>query len=239
MTPATQIQVPTLDAAEVSAARAAKLFFPHLLALVFPLTALGFVLSGPHPWWQAPLFAMPIVGSVAIDRRSGEHAQQPLAKMPSWPFDAMLLVLVVLQVANVVLLARMMGKQHLLSTDTIFATMVVGSSSGYSGIVVAHELIHRPKQGWRLLGRLLLATVMYEHFYTEHVRGHHIRVGTDEDPATARFGETFNAFYSRTVPAQFRSAWRLETARLGDVDMRWYDPRLLQSRVVHGIVFEC
>jgi alkane 1-monooxygenase len=40
------------------------------------------------------------------------------------------------------------------------------------------------------------------------------------------------------VPAQFRSAWRLETARLGDVDMRWYDPRLLRSRVVHGVVVE-
>jgi alkane 1-monooxygenase len=38
------------------------------------------------------------------------------------------------------------------------------------------------------------------------------------------------------VPAQFRSAWRLETARLGDVDMPWYDPRLLKSRVLHGVI---
>ena len=52
-------------------------------------------------------------------------------------------------------------------------------------------------------------------------------------PSGARFGESFRAFYVRTVPAQFRSAWRIETARLGDVDMRWYDLRLLRSRVVH------
>jgi alkane 1-monooxygenase len=116
--------------------------------------------------------------------------------------------------------------------------VVVGSSSGYSGIVVAHELIHRPRRGWQWLGRLILATVAYEHFFTEHVRGHHVRVGTDDDPATARFGESFNHFYLRTVPAQFRSAWRLETARLGDRNMKWYDPRLLRSRVVHGVVVE-
>jgi len=117
--------------------------------------------------------------------------------------------------------------------------LIVGSSSGYSGIVVAHELIHRPSRGWQTLGRLLLCTVMYEHFYTEHVRGHHVRIGTLEDPATARFGESFKQFYVRTVPAQFRSAWRLETTRLGDPDMKWYDPRILKSRVLHGIVAEC
>src|SRR5262249_30456422 len=104
--------------------------------------------------------------------------------------------------------------------------------------VLAHELIHRPRRVLREFGRLILATVLYEHFYTEHVRGHHVRVGTKDDPATARFGESFNRFYVRTVPAQFRSAWRLEAARLGDADMKWYDPRMLGSRVVHGLLFE-
>ena len=40
------------------------------------------------------------------------------------------------------------------------------------------------------------------------------------------------------MPAQFRSAWRLEAKRLGDADMPWWDPRLVRSRVVHGIVLE-
>ena len=124
----------------------------------------------------------------------------------------------------------------LFSFDTVVAMIVVGSSSAYSGIVVAHELIHRPRKLWQSFGRLLLATVLYEHFFTEHVRGHHVRVGTPEDPATARFGEGFQKFYFRTVPAQFRSAWRLEAARLGDVDMAWYHPRMLRSRVLHGVV---
>jgi alkane 1-monooxygenase len=158
--------------------------------------------------------------------------------MPAWPFDALLVVLVALQVANVVLLAASFQGRTWFSVDAFMAMVVVGSSSGYSGIVVAHELIHRPRKPWQSLGRLLLVSVFYEHFFTEHVRGHHARVGTPDDPATARFRESFNHFYLRTVPAQFKSAWRLETARLGDAQMKWYDPRLLKSRVVHGLIAE-
>jgi alkane 1-monooxygenase len=88
------------------------------------------------------------------------------------------------------------------------------------------------------LGRALLCTVMYEHFYTEHLRGHHVRVGTLDDPATARFGETFNQFYVRTVPAQFRSAWRIEAKRLGDAEMSLLDRRQLRNRVLHGVMAE-
>jgi len=79
---------------------------------------------------------------------------------------------------------------------------------------------------------------VYEHFYTEHLRGHHVRVATPDDPATARFGETFARFYLRTVPAQFRSAWRLECRRLGDAEMSLTDRRQLRNRVLHGLVAE-
>ena len=230
---------PALDDSPLTAAQSARRVLPHLLALAFPLSALAFVLTGPHPWWVALLFIAPIYIAVVLDQRSPEHTRPPATRLPAWPFDLLLVALVVLQVANVVLLARMMSRQSLLSADAFTAFQLVGSSSAYSGIVVAHELIHRPSRAWQALGRLLLCTVFYEHFYTEHVRGHHVRVGTREDPATARFGETFTQFYRRTVPAQFLSAWRLETARLGDANMRWYDPRVLRSRVLHGIVVEC
>ena len=233
-----RLATPVLDDVPVTAWQATTKFARHLLALLFPLYAMTFLLTGPHPWWGAPLFFPPIVLSAFIDHKSGQETRQPSMQMPGWPFDALLVVLVAIQLANVVLLARLMSVQSLWSTDALFAMVVVGSSSAYSAIVTAHELIHRPKKAWQQLGRLLLCTVMYEHFYTEHVRGHHVRVGTEQDPATARFGESFTRFYVRTVPAQFKSAWRLETARLGDVDMKWYDLRLLRSRVVHGLIAE-
>lgn len=91
----------------------------------------------------------------------------------------------------------------------------VGLVTGGQGITVAHELGHRRSRQDRLLARLLLVTVCYGHFYIEHNRGHHARVATPDDPATARFGETLYAFLPRALWGSLRSAWRLEAARLG------------------------
>jgi alkane 1-monooxygenase len=213
-------------------------FAPHLLSLLFPLNALTFVLTGPHPWWASLLFIALIVSAALADATGGTTTRPPVAPDAKWPFDVLLVVLTGLQFTNVFLLARMMRASSVLSFETIAAMIVVGSASAHSGIVIAHELIHRPQKLWQTLGRLILATVLYEHFFTEHIRGHHLRVGTREDPATARFGESFTRFYLRTLPGQFRSAWQLECARLGDPNLRWYDPRMLRNRVVHGIVVE-
>jgi alkane 1-monooxygenase len=55
--------------------------------------------------------------------------------------------------------------------------------------------------------------VFYGHFYIEHNRGHHVRVATPEDPASARVGESFYQFWPRTVLGSLRSAWRIEKRR--------------------------
>jgi alkane 1-monooxygenase len=80
--------------------------------------------------------------------------------------------------------------------------------------------------------------VLYDHFTIEHIRGHHARIGTADDPATAHFDETALAFLARTIPAQCRSAWHLEKKRLGDETMAWSDPRMLRNRMLHGLVVE-
>lgn len=213
-----------------------RLWAAHLLCFVLPLTTLAFLVTGPHAWWVTLAYFGVIVASVIIDNHAGPATHQPASNLPSWPFDGVLYLLTAVQVANVVLWSRFASSVGLLSVDAFFGWLIVGVNSGYSGIVVAHELIHRNGRHFQTLGRFLLATVLYEHFYTEHIRGHHARVGTDEDPATARFGERYNQFFLRTVPAQFRSAWRLECKRLGDVEMSWWDPRQVKNRVVHGLV---
>jgi len=210
----------------------------HCLCFVLPVATLAFLLSGPHPWYLSlPWFAV-IIASVEIDKRSRAEERQPAEKLATWPFDAMLYVLVALQFVILGVMLHHVSTYGFWRADTLIAWLLVGINSGYSAIVVAHELIHRPSRRLQRLGRALLVSVLYEHFYTEHVRGHHARVGTQEDPATARFGETFHHFFARTVPGQLRSAWRLETKRLGDEDMPWWDRRLLHSRVVQGLVCE-
>jgi len=210
----------------------------HLLCFVLPLTTLAFTLSGPHPWWLALLFLLPLIASVVADVWGPVERRQPSADLPAWPFDAVLYVLVGLQLVNIVLTARLISLSGLLSVDALVAILLVGINTGYSAIVVAHELIHRSEPHMQLLGRLMMCTAMYEHFATEHVRGHHKRVGTPADPATARYGETFHEFWKRTVPAQFRSAWRLESKRLGDADMPLLDRRMWRHRVLQGVIVE-
>jgi alkane 1-monooxygenase len=210
----------------------------HLLCLALPLYTLAFVATGPHRWFASLPWLLVIPVMVVLDNKSGPAQHKPVEGMASWPFDAVLVVLTALQIANVALAARMIAASGLFSADAFTAAILVGANSGYSAIVVAHELIHRRSRWMQALGRLLLCTVVYEHFFTEHVRGHHARIGTDDDPATSRFGETYPEFWRRTVPAQFASAWRLEARRLGDEGMRWYDPRMLRSAVVHGVVAE-
>jgi alkane 1-monooxygenase len=91
----------------------------------------------------------------------------------------------------------------------------VGITSGALGINVSHELIHRVNNRLEpFLGRVMLATTCYLHWAIEHVRGHHRTVATPEDPATARRGESFYAFWPRTVINGFRSACQLEQDRL-------------------------
>ncbi|MEB2343793.1 MAG: alkane 1-monooxygenase [Deltaproteobacteria bacterium] len=210
----------------------------HLLCFVVPVATFAYLLTSPHAWWGALPWLAVIAGSVLADLYSPGERRQPARQLARWPFDAVLYVLVALQVTNVALAVWNVGTHGFWRIDTLVTWALVSVSSGYSGIVVGHELIHRRERHMTRLGRVLLGIVLYDHFSVEHVRGHHARVGTPEDSATARFGETYHQFFRRTVPGQLRSAWRLEAHRLGDADMPLLDRRQLHNRVLHGLVVE-
>jgi alkane 1-monooxygenase len=93
---------------------------------------------------------------------------------------------------------------------------------GGIAINTAHELGHKRKNAERWLSKVALAQTGYGHFFIEHNRGHHVRVATPEDPASSRMGETFWAFFPRTVAGSLRSAVELEKVRLGRLDKGWW-----------------
>lgn len=97
--------------------------------------------------------------------------------------------------------------------DLLGLAISVGIVNGIA-INTAHELGHKKDKLDRWLARISLAPTFYGHFYVEHNRGHHKNVATPEDPASSRFGETFWAFWPRTVLGSLRSAWHLEAERL-------------------------
>lgn len=90
----------------------------------------------------------------------------------------------------------------------------LGVVGGILAINVGHELIHRNNRAERFLGGLLLASVCYGVFKVEHVRGHHLRVATHDDPATARMGESVYQFVPRSILGTHLHGWRLESERL-------------------------
>ncbi len=97
--------------------------------------------------------------------------------------------------------------------DRIGIAVSIGCIGGI-GINTAHELGHKKEANERWLSKIALAQSFYGHFYIEHNRGHHVRVATPEDPASARMGENFYQFWPRTVGGSLRSAWNLEKRRI-------------------------
>ncbi len=122
----------------------------------------------------------------------------------------------------------------------------LGIVAGSNGINVAHELGHRQETWERFLGKALLLPSLYMHFYVEHNYGHHIKAATPDDPASARYNENLYAFWLRSVPTQYKSAWKIQH-RLNKVnetkffglknDMLWYTIIQITYLVSIGIVF--
>jgi alkane 1-monooxygenase len=92
-------------------------------------------------------------------------------------------------------------------------TLSVGMLGGV-GINAAHELGHKQDALERWLSKIALAQSCYGHFFVEHNHGHHVRVATPNDPASARMGESLWAFLPRCVLRSLRSSWRLEARRM-------------------------
>lgn len=94
----------------------------------------------------------------------------------------------------------------ILSTGVSFAALATN---------VGHELTHRTSdRAAMVVGRWLLAMTFDAEFAIEHVYGHHRRLATAADPASARRGEHFYAFLVRSTVGQTRSAFALERQRL-------------------------
>ena len=228
---------PTAPAPSIPFRDVAGIWLRHLTSLYIPAVSLLFLWTGPHRWYVALAFMLPMVVAHQLDCSGRDEPRAPSDALPAWPFDALVYALAGLQFWIVWETIQLFTVQGIFSMDMVMVFLLIGGSSGFS-IITAHELIHRKGRFDQTLGRLLLCSVLYEHFYTEHLRGHHVRVGTSDDPATANFGESYERFFRRTVPAQWRSAWRLEKRRLGDPEMGLLDRRMLRNRLLHGLVLE-
>ncbi len=237
-TPNSQLAAPAVPE-RATALETLRIWSLHLLCFVLPISTLAFLLTAPHRWWGALPWLGVIVGSVILDQRSAPEHRQPAARLARWPFDAVLYLLAAMQLACVLLAAYTVSVHGFWRIDTLVMFLLVGVNSGYCGIVVAHELIHRREKHRQWLGRVLMASVLYEHFSTEHVRGHHARVGHargSRDGALRRdLPRLLPPHGAGAVPQRVATrdatAWATPTMPL-------WDRRQLRNRVLQGLVAE-
>jgi len=129
-----------------------------------------------------------------------------------------------IQYAGLVLACWLWSSGKLSTLDDIGLAFTMGMVSGIA-INTAHELGHKRASLERWLSKVALAQSAYGHFFIEHNRGHHVRVATPNDPASSRLGESFYAFWPRTVSGSLRSAWELESVRLDRMGKSHLSPR--------------
>ncbi|MFE0700381.1 alkane 1-monooxygenase [Streptomyces sp. NPDC058872] len=167
-------------------------------------------------WWTGPLVLYAVFP--VVDHLIGKDAANPpdsaIARLEQDRYYRWCTFLYLpLQYAGLVLGCWLITRGDLSAVDRIGLTLTLGGVAGIA-INTAHELGHKTEALERRLSRIALAQTWYGHFYVEHNHGHHVRVATPEDPASARLGEGFWRFLPRTVLGGLTSAWRLEARRL-------------------------
>lgn len=200
----------------------------YFTAYVIPsLVIIGFALGGVfHFLTPAVVFVLVPLLDKMIGVDPSNHDEATYREMRDHAFYRWVTWLFVpLQYGFVFWGAWLVGGQHLTLTETLGFVMSIGIVSGGLGITLAHELGHRSNKLEQNLSKLLLLSVSYMHFFIEHNQGHHARVATKHDPASARLGESFYAFYFRTVFGSWFSAWELERRRLEKRNGSVWSPR--------------
>jgi len=219
----------------------------YLSCFFFPSCVTWFLYTGPHDAITALAWTIPLWSLIFVDWLSPKIKpdQQKNVVSDSY-YDAILYALTFFQLLIISLLliyASQLQWGSASEIGTSFVNLVVmrilvGTTSGSSAIIVAHELIHRPKVHMRLLGRFLLITVCYEHFVIAHIRGHHLSVATPEDIATARMDESFKTYWKRVYVGHFKYAWNSELERLGLTQKQLYSYKILSNSVLQGLIIE-
>ena len=170
----------------------------------------------PFFWWFTPFIIFVVIP--VLDWLNGEDTSNPPEEaVPALTKDPVYRWMVMAAVPTLYLsffwCVRVLAHGGLAWHETLGLVASLGVISGIS-VNTAHELGHKAPKLERLLAKIALAPSMYGNFFVEHVRGHHVRVATPEDPASSRFGEHLWEFIPRSMAGAHVSAWELEKKRL-------------------------
>jgi len=186
--------------------------FKYLSPFLLYYGAIASFLSSGFVVWLPLIYSWLFIPLVELFTKPDESnlsaAEEELVKKNIW-YDVLLYMVVPFQFFALGLFFNEITYSPQAWTDIVGKTMAMGLLCGVMGINVGHELGHRSNKTEQFLGKLLLLSSLYMHFFIEHNKGHHKRVGTPDDPASARYGEMVYAFYFRATIFGYFSAWRI------------------------------
>ncbi|WP_066704663.1 alkane 1-monooxygenase [Celeribacter ethanolicus] len=209
----------------------AQISFRNALPFWLSLTLLPFLWLGAFVGGWAviivPLYAWYMFGFLdGILGLNTENADPNTAESELFWYRAITIIWFPVQFVNIfALIWFVTHTDHLSTLETIVLFFGLGVSSGTTGMVYAHELCHQRNNMERWLGDLLLASVLYSHFRTEHLLVHHKHVGTRRDAVTALYNEGFHRYFLRVLRECPRSAWEAEKALLARKGLSEWNPK--------------
>jgi alkane 1-monooxygenase len=171
-------------------------------------------------WWSIALLDIFVPGA--------QRSPAPLTNVANQAYFRWILrVFVLLQIGLIAL--GVCAAVHSDWPTVLGVAFSVGFVTGSQGITFAHELGHSKLAIDRFCAWVLMTSVCYGHFMVEHYRGHHPRAATQDDPASARYGESLYRFLPRTLWGSLASGWQLEGQRIAQLKSSWLRSPLLWS----------
>lgn len=189
----------------------------YLFAYTVPLSVyISFASSGI--WTYSAIFyvflILPILDILTGETTTNLSPEDVSYKKTKWIFDLMLYLNVPIVFGLLFTILNKIENNSYEAYELIGLVLSAGILLATNGINVAHELGHRKPYFERFLSQLLYIPCLYMHFYIEHNFGHHLKVATPEDGATARYNQPLYSFWFSSVTRQYISAWKIQIQKL-------------------------
>lgn len=197
----------------------------YLFAYTVPLSAYISFESFGLGTYTAVLYAfviLPLLDVLTGKTATNLSAEKTQRKKANKIFDWMLYVnLPIVFGLLYVVFSKIMTTDYTTS-EYVGLALSTGILLATNGINVAHELGHRKSLIERLMSKALFMPCLYMHFYIEHNFGHHFKVATPDDGATARFNQSVYAFWIRSVSKQYVDAWKKQLELLKNQEQNFF-----------------
>jgi alkane 1-monooxygenase len=172
--------------------------------------------------WAVAAFAL-IAGGAALLDRLIAHAMANSDQDTEFPAtDALSVLLALAHFALLALaVAAIAGNTGLSGWERVLVFLAHGLFFGQVSNANAHELIHRANPWLRRLGTWVYISLLFGHHASAHPKVHHRYVASDQDPNSARRGESVYQFLPRAWAGSFAAGLRQESRDLQRARRHW------------------